>query len=48
MILVEKDPMVVLASGITASTGMLAVLANTTVACADVTALLTVLLEACR
>lgn len=40
--------MVVLASSITASTGMLAMLANTTVASADVTALLTVLLEACR
>ena len=38
--------MVVLASGITATAGVLAVLANTTVTCTDVTALLTVLLEA--
>ena len=46
VILVEENPMVMLASGITATTGMLAVLANATVTSTDVTALLTVLLEA--
>jgi hypothetical protein len=43
MVLVHEDPVVMLATSVTASAGMLAVLANATVTGADMTALLTVL-----
>jgi len=39
MVLVEVDPMVMLTSGLTASTRMLSVLANTTVTVRDVTSM---------
>ena len=42
VILIEKDSVVVLAAGITAATWMLAVLADTSVTCGDVTALLAI------
>jgi hypothetical protein len=47
MVLVKHDTVVVLATSISATTWMLAVLANTTVASADVTTLLAVLPETC-
>ena len=45
MVLVEEDPVVVHASGVTATAGMLAVLADTPVTGADVAPFLAVLLE---
>lgn len=48
MVLVKVNPVVVLATGVTAASWMLAVLANAAVACADVPALLAVVLEPCR
>lgn len=47
VVLVEVDAVVVLATGVTATTWVLAVLAHTTVAGRDVSALLAVLLEVC-
>jgi hypothetical protein len=47
VVLVEQDAVVVLTTSITAAAGVLAVLANATVARADVPALLAVLPEAC-
>jgi hypothetical protein len=47
MVLVKQDAVVVLASSITATARVLAVLANATVAGTDVTALLAVLPEPC-
>jgi hypothetical protein len=48
MVLVKQDAVVVLATSISAASWMLAVLANTTVASADVTTLLAVLPEPCK
>lgn len=48
MVLVKQDTVVVLATSISATSWMLAVLANTTVASADVTTLLAVLPEPCK
>ncbi|CAN1137401.1 hypothetical protein LINPERPRIM_LOCUS22847, partial [Linum perenne] len=48
MVLVEEDPVVVHTSGVTSSSGMLAVLADTSVPGADVAPLLAVLLESGR
>lgn len=48
MVLVEEDAVVVHASGVTAASGMLAVLADAAMAGADVATLLAVLLEASR
>ena len=45
--LVHHDPVVVLATSVTATAGMLAVLAHATMAGADVTTLFAVLLEPC-
>ena len=45
--LVHHDPVVVLATSVTAAAGMLSVLAHATMAGTDVPALLTVLLESC-
>jgi hypothetical protein len=47
MVLIKQDTVVVLATSISATSWMLAVLANTTVASADVTTLLAVLPETC-
>ena len=47
MVLVHHDAVVVLATGVTAAAGMLAVLADTAMAGADVAALLAVLAKAC-
>ena len=46
MVLIEEDAMVVHAFGITMTSKMLAVLANTTVACTNMASLLAVLLQA--
>ncbi|CAN0863406.1 hypothetical protein LINGRAHAP2_LOCUS8688, partial [Linum grandiflorum] len=46
MVLVEEDPVVVHASGVTATSGMLPVLSDTAVSGADVASLLAVLLQA--
>nr|POE96149.1 hypothetical protein CFP56_65602 [Quercus suber] len=48
MVLVEQDPVVVHASGVSATSRMLPVLADTAVSGAHVSALLPVLLETCR
>ncbi|CAN0929368.1 hypothetical protein LINGRAHAP2_LOCUS37028, partial [Linum grandiflorum] len=48
MVLVEEDPVVVHASGVTSASGMLAVLSDTSVSGADVTPLLAVLLQSGR
>jgi hypothetical protein len=48
MVLVKQDAVVVLATSISATSWMLAVLANATVAGTDVTTLLAVLPEPCR
>lgn len=48
MILVEQNAVVVHASGVTSASGMLAMLADSSVAGADVTSLLPVLLESRR
>ncbi|KAI5407163.1 hypothetical protein KIW84_053422 [Lathyrus oleraceus] len=45
MVLVEEDPVVVHASSVTATSGMLSVLSDTTVTGTDMTSLLPVLLE---
>lgn len=47
MVLVEEDAVVVHASGVSATAGMLAVLSDTAVPGADVAALLAVLLQPC-
>lgn len=48
MVLVKHDAVVVLSTSITATTWVLAVLANTTMASTDVTTLLAVLPQSCR
>jgi hypothetical protein len=48
MVLVHHNPVVVLATSVTATTGVLPVLAHAAMAGADVTALLAVLAQACR
>ncbi len=48
MVLVHQNPVVVLTTGVTASTRMLAMLANAAMAGADVTAFLPVLPEPCE
>jgi len=47
MVFVEEDPVVVHASCISTTSGMLPVLSNPTMTCAHVTSLLPILLEAC-
>jgi hypothetical protein len=46
MVFVEQNPMVVLATGITTTTGMLSVLSYTTMSSTDMPAFFTVLLQA--